>query len=168
MIVIGIVPWDELFALDIRADTLIMLNSGGLLFTGLLLLQFIYLVKAFLTEGARRVVRITLLTSGILFSFLLLSLNAILNPDMWQDRGIYQNGNNYLILQFNAFGITGERTVWRLIETQQTDCPVRFIKIIKTGRLRSQLNLPEFSSDYVNPIPALKWDRKTWRLVRFD
>lgn len=165
MIVVGIVPWESCFELDIRSDTFMMLNNGGLFWGGLILLQFIYILKFFVNECIGRAVRIILLIAGILSSSYCLYISNILQPNIWQDKAMYRNDDSYIILQFNSFGLLGEHTDIRLIETSNPDLPVRSIRIIKSGyALQNQFNLTEFG-DFVKPIPALKWNKKTWQLV---
>jgi hypothetical protein len=169
LFILGIViPWETSSSIEIRNNFIMAAASGGLSFGALTILLFSWLIKALIGKSKARIFKIILLVPGIFVSLFCLWISTTFKPDIWQDKGIYQNKDEYIIVQFNAFGLLGEHTEWRLIKTKNPDLPIRRISIIKTKRLRDQLSLPEFGSDYIKAISALRWNSKIWKLKRFD
>jgi hypothetical protein len=162
--VFGIVPWEDIFSLEYRNQILITLAGGALSFGAITMLLCVYFINVMSGHSKQKGIIATLLIIGIIVSGGLLVISTVFNPDLGQDIAVYQNHDKYRVLQFNAFGLRGERTEWRLIKTLEPYSAIRRIDILKISDIRQKFNLPEFGNEYIHPRKSIIIGGKIWYL----
>lgn len=116
---VGLIPWESWFSIEIRNSTLQNLAGGELAFGGIFLLACTsFLIILNRASGFLR--RLLFL----LFSFVLLIISSIwifsfsFPPSKWSDKYTYQNGGDYIIVQVLDQGwFIDVEGAWRIVRT---------------------------------------------------
>ena len=126
-LLIGLIQWDSWFSLEIKNEILYNLAYGGLAFGSLFLLICIGLRR--LTKMMKGwLLRILFFTFSIAVAFLGWLFIKILPPGDWRDIYIYQNGNDYLVVQNMVDYMIEDDDYWRLIRISHPEAMIRIIE----------------------------------------
>ncbi|MEO6980700.1 MAG: hypothetical protein ABI113_20065, partial [Mucilaginibacter sp.] len=125
----GLIPWESWFSIEIRNNTLQYLADGELAWGGIFLL--VCTSFPMILNRASGFLRRFLF---LLFSFVLLVIGSIwifsfsFSSSKWSDEYIYQNGNDYVIVQVLEGGFIDIEGAWRIVRTAS---PVGMIRVLE-------------------------------------
>ncbi len=156
---VGLIPWESWFNVEIRNNTLQNLADGELAFVGIFLLactSFLMILNC--ASGLLR--RFLFL----LFSFVLLIIGSIwifsfsFPPSKWSDEYIYQNGGDYVIVQVLDQGwFIDVEGAWRIVRTAS---PADMIRSLEETQV-----IQKDDSIYNNNKTEITFANKTWHKV---
>ena len=156
--VFGLIPWESWFSIEIRNNTLQYLADGELAFGGLFL--FVCLGLPLLINRTKGLPRRFLF---ILFVFVLLIIGSIgifsfsFPPSKWSDEYIYQNDDDYVIVQVLEAGFIDVEGAWRIVRTAS---PVGIIRGLEDTQV-----IQKDDKIYNTSKAEITFANKTWHKV---
>jgi hypothetical protein len=159
--IIGFIPWESWFPIEIRNKTLATLTNGSLGFGALFLLSCF---------GFRRLLnRFKGFAQGFLFlltPFLIIGtavgwMICVMFPRLdWKDIALYKNGDEYLVIQrFDSFAFESSEK-WRILRTSSGTGMVRWID--------EQRPLNSQAGDYTKSRENITLSNKAWHKIEID
>ena len=130
--ILAIIPWTTILSIETRtgfANSTI--EQGGLAAIFLVIILFTYFIENISRRKGNTLVQSLLQGIGLCaLGFIVFLCFSFTN--IWSDKLVYkQPGNSqYIIFQHFAFGVTGNRPVWRIIKTSSISSAIRGIKHI--------------------------------------
>ncbi|WP_299584449.1 hypothetical protein [Mucilaginibacter sp.] len=114
----GFIPWEVVFSMEIRNETLQNLANGQLAWGALFFLICACFAKLLqLTKGWLQGMLFMLFPILLFFTGSIWAISVTWLSPQWRDQGIYRNGDDYLVVQIIEYGITGDHIESRLIRT---------------------------------------------------
>ncbi|MES2110303.1 MAG: hypothetical protein V4577_16210 [Bacteroidota bacterium] len=156
-LLIGLIQWDSWFSLEIRNEILHDLAYGWLAFAALFLLICFALgrLSKMIKGWLLRILFFTFSLSIALFLSGWLFIK-ILPPGDWKDIYIYQNGDDYLVVQNMVDYRMEDADYWRLVRTSH---PEAMIRVIEEQKLYPQ------GEPFSAGKNEVAFSNKIWRLV---
>jgi len=150
--IIGIVPWEHIFFIQIRNDVLIWFTSFSMSLVGLIGLSSTLIIDLKRNKTRFSTLLIISLSFIVLISGLLLITTFVLPTFEWKDKDVYRNGNDYLVIQEQEAFVTSNLTYPRIVRTPS---PYGIIRLIEE---QSQLTADDehFEGD------KIVYKGKTW------
>lgn len=127
--ILGLIPWESWFSIEIRNNTLQNLADGELAFSGIFL--FVCIGFPMMLNRTRGFLQGFLF---LLFSFVLLISGSIwifsffLPSSKWSDEYVYQNGSDYVIVQILEAGFMDVDGAWRIVRTASPTDMIRTLE----------------------------------------
>lgn len=161
LVIVGFIPWESWFPIEIRDKTLRMLADDNLGFGALFLLacfgfgRLLSSVKGF-AQGL-----LFLLTPFLIMgTTIILVLSVFFTHMDWNDVAVYKNGDEYLVIQrFDEFAIQSNET-WRMVRTSSATGMIRWIE--------EQYPLNERNNKYISGKDSILFSNKTWHKIEVD
>jgi len=160
-VVVGFIPWESWFPIEIRNATLRGLTNGELGCGALFLLACF--------GFGRLLNRVKGVAQGFLFlltPFLIIGTAIALLLSMfftrldWNDVAVYKNGDEYLVIQkFDELSTQSNETC-RMVRTSSATGMIRWID--------EQHPLNERDSRYIDIKDSVTFSNKTWRKIQVD
>lgn len=127
---VGFIPWESIFSVELRSDTLPRLIIGIMGLAGLFILLCTLLLCIMRYDKWYSGLAMLLSPFALIPIAVMLVLNLIAPSEYWQDEAVYRSGNDYLVVQVIDYGVTGGFTRSRIILT-----PTPYNKIRKVEEL---------------------------------
>lgn len=156
--IVGFIPWESLFPIEIRNKTLRALANGSFGFGALFLLACF---------GFRRALnRVKGFAQGFLFlltPFLIIGaaigwVICVIFPSLgWNDIALYKNGDEYLVIQrFDGFAFESKEQ-WRFVRTNSGAGAVRWVE--------EQRPLNPQAGDYMKGRDNITFSNRAWHKI---
>ncbi len=159
--IVGFVPWETLFPIEIRNKTLRAMANGCLGFGSLFLLacfgfpRFLSRFKGFAQGILFLLTPLLILGAGIGWL-----ISVIFPPSGWNDIALYKNGDEYLVIQrFDSFAFESNEQ-WRILRTSARAGIVRWIE--------EQRPLNPQVGDYMKDKDNITFSNKAWHKIEID
>jgi hypothetical protein len=155
---LGLVQWESWFNIDIRNRTLQNLVDGELAFSGIFL--FVCIGFPLILNRTRGFLQGFLF---LLFPFILLVSGSIwlvvlfMPADQWDDKYVYQNGDDYIVVEEMTEEFLGNDPYIRLV---RTNSPNDMIRIIEDA-----VRMYPSDDTYEKGSSEINFANKTWRKV---
>jgi hypothetical protein len=155
---VGLIPWEGWFSIEIRNSNLQNLAGGELAFGGIFLFVCIgFPMILNRTKGFAQGFLFLLFPFVLMVSGLIWFISFFLPSPKWSDEYVYQNDNDYVILQVQEAGFMDVDSDWRIIRTAS---PMSVIRRIEDSQL-----IKREDNIYNSSKTEITFANKTWHKV---
>lgn len=124
--VLGFIPWDSVFLVELKSDSLQRVIVGFMGLGGLFFLLCVIMVCIMRFNRWYSGLAMLLIPVALMFIGFLLLLNFIAPPAYWKDEATYRSGNDFLVIQ--AIEYSDDLIDSRIIRTHTPYSKVRIIE----------------------------------------
>jgi hypothetical protein len=125
---LGLVPWEALLPIQIMNGVLRLLTSTALGLFGLAGLLFTLLISFMLYKPPFALPAAILLSIAILPVSAIFAASLVLPDFEWKDTAVYQNGNDYMVVQEQEAFVTTSGQKRRVLRTTSPNGMVRRVE----------------------------------------
>jgi hypothetical protein len=124
---LGLMPWESIFPIQI-VNTILKYLTNDLM--GLIGLLGLFCTLAITIKHQSRFVLFIKLLAGFMSVILLIliCIGLVLPAFNWEDKGIYRNGNDYIVIQEQQTFVTSNTVYPRLIRTTSPYGMIRYVE----------------------------------------
>ena len=155
---LGLVQWESWFNIEIRNNILHDLAGGELAFGGIFLFVCIgFPMILNRTKGFAQGFLFLLFPFVLMVSGLIWFISFFLPSAKWSDEYVYQNDNDYVIVQVQEAGFMDVDSGWRIVRTTS---PAGIIRTIEDAQ-----PITKDDKTYNTNEPEITFANKTWHKV---